>query len=266
MSIKPKKSPETKKSSVQTFGGILIHFLLALGVLMILGILYFYAYLPNTTNHGETITVPNIEGKNIQEVEEFLAKHDLRYEVNDSSYSDKYPPLTVLKQYPSAGSKVKENRKIYVSVNRLNPPTVPMPNLVDVSIIGADAILKANELKRGRIELVSGPFPTVKEMKYKGRPIAPNVRIAKGSVIDLIVGDGGSVNVPVPDVLGYTLEDAKIPILGGNLTIGKIILVGDTLRMNTVILKQKPEAGDIIRVGDVVDLWIGKEGTEILDE
>ncbi len=260
MSLKLKKSPD------QTLGGVLVHFLLAMGVLMILGILYFYAYLPNTTNHGETITVPNIEGKSIHEVEEFLAKHDLRYEVNDSSYSDKFPPLTVLKQYPSAGSKVKENRKIYVSVNRLNPPTVPMPNLIDVSIIGADAILKANELKRGKIELVPGPFPTVKEMMYKGRPIASNTRIAKGSVIDLIVGDGGSANVPVPDVLGYSLEDAKIPILGGNLTIGHITLVGDTLHMNSVIIKQKPEAGDIIRVGDIVDLWIGKAGTEILDD
>lgn len=262
MSVKLKK-----KSPDQTLGGILIHLLLATGLLAILGILYFYAYLPNTTNHGETITVPNIEGKSIQEVEAFLAKHDLRYEVNDSSYSDKYPPLTVLKQYPSAGSKVKENRKIYVSVNRLNPPTVPMPNLVDVSIIGADAILKANELRRGKIELVSGPFPTVKEMFFKGRPIAPNARIAKGSAIDLVVGDGGSGNVPVPNVVGYSLEDAKIPILGANLTIGNIEIVGgDTLHMNPVILKQKPEPGDIIRVGDVVDLWIGKPGTEISDD
>lgn len=259
-------SQKLKKSKDQSIGGILIHFSLAAGVLIVLGILYFYAYLPNITNHGETITVPNIEGKSVKEIEEFLKKHDLRYEVNDSSYSDKYPPLTVLKQYPSAGSKVKENRKIYVSVNRLFPPTLPMPNLVDVSIIGADAILKANELKRGKIELVSGPFPTVKEMKYRGRPIAPNARVAKGSVIDLVVGDGGSVNVPVPNVIGYSLEDAKIPILGGDLTIGRITLVGDTLHMTPVVIKQKPEAGDIIRVGDVVDLWIGKAGTEILDD
>src|SRR4051794_798214 len=105
-----------------TLGSILVHFAVAIGIIVLLGVLYFYAYLPNVTNHGETITVPNIEGKNIEEVEAFLAKHDLRYEVNDSSYSDKYPPLAVLKQYPSAGAKVKENRKIYVSVNRINPP------------------------------------------------------------------------------------------------------------------------------------------------
>ncbi|HEY8933569.1 MAG TPA: PASTA domain-containing protein, partial [Cyclobacteriaceae bacterium] len=191
-----------KLLSKNTLGAVLIHFAAAISIIMLLGVLYFYAYLPSVTNHGETITVPNIEGKNIEEVEAFLAKHDLRYEVNDSSYSDKYPPLAVLKQYPSAGAKVKENRKIYVSVNRINPPTVPMPNLVDVSIIGADAILKANELKRGRIHLVSWPFPTSKEMCHQGRKIEPNERIAKGSSIDLVVGDGGSTEFKVPSLIG----------------------------------------------------------------
>jgi eukaryotic-like serine/threonine-protein kinase len=255
-----------RKFKKNTLGGILLHFLMALGLIFLLGVLYFYAYLPSSTNHGETITVPNIEGKNIKEVEEFLAKHDLRYEVNDSSYSEKFPPLTVLKQYPHAGAKVKENRKIYISLNRVNPPTVSMPNLVDVSIIGAEAILKANELKRGRIELVSWPFPTVKEMKYQGRTIAPGYRIAKGSSIDLVIGDGGSKDVTTPSVIGYTLEDAKIPIFGSNLSIGTITLVGDTLDTNPVILKQKPMAGENIKVGDIVDLWIGKPGTTVTDD
>ena len=255
-----------KLLSKNTLGATLIHFAVAISIIVFLGVLYFYAYLPNVTNHGETITVPNIEGKNIEEVEAFLAKHDLRYEVNDSSYSDKYPPLAVLKQYPSAGAKVKENRKIYVSVNRINPPTVPMPNLVDVSIIGADAILKANELKRGRIHLVSWPFPTVKEMRYQGRKIEPNERIAKGSSIDLVVGDGGSTEFKVPSLIGNSFDDAKVLIFGSNLTLGEITLVGDTLDGSPVILKQKPEPDENIKVGDVVDLWIGKPGTPLTDE
>jgi beta-lactam-binding protein with PASTA domain len=255
-----------KKFNKNTLGGVLLHFFIAVGLVFLLGILYFYAYLPSSTNHGETITVPNIEGKNVKEVEEFLAKHDLRFEVNDSSYSDKYPPLTVLKQYPHAGAKVKEDRKIYISLNRVNPPTVSMPNLVDVSIIGAEAILKANELKRGKIELVSWPFPTVKEMKYQGRTIAPGFRIAKGSAVDLVIGDGGSKDVTTPNVIGYILEDAKIPIFGSNLSIGTVTLVGDTLDAKPVILKQKPMAGENIKVGDIVDLWIGKPGSTVPDD
>src|SRR5688500_1648037 len=95
-----------KKYNRNTLGGFLIHLLIACGFLVLLAIFYFYAYLPNVTNHGESITVPNIEGLHIEKVEEFLARHDLRFEVNDSSYSSQYPPLTVLKQFPSAGAKV----------------------------------------------------------------------------------------------------------------------------------------------------------------
>ncbi|MCI0750396.1 MAG: PASTA domain-containing protein [Flammeovirgaceae bacterium] len=245
-------------------GALLTHVLIAVGIIVFMSILYFYAYLPSTTNHGETITVPNVEGMQIKDLEEFLVKRNLRYEVNDSSYSEDYPPLSILKQYPKAGSKVKENRVVYISLNRINPPTVPMPNLVDGSLINAEAVLRGNELKRGRVELVRGPFLNlVKAMKYKGEKLEPGFRIPKGSIIDLVVEDGGSNTVSAPDVLGYSLEDAKIPIFGSNLSIGVVEVVGDTLNSEEpiVVIKQKPSPNENIKVGDVVDLWVGKKGT-----
>jgi hypothetical protein len=33
-----------------------------------------------------------------------------------------------------------------------------------------------------------------------------------------------------------------------------------------VVLKQKPEGGENIKVGDVVELWVGKPGTEVPEE
>lgn len=241
-----------------TLGGVLLHLFLALAALLLLGILYFYAYLPSATNHGESITVPDIEGKPVSELEDFLDKKSLRYEVNDSSYSSEYPPLTVLKQYPRAGAKVKEGRKIFVSINRLHPPTVPVPNLVDGSVVNAEAVLKSNELKRGRIELVPGPFfNVVKEMKYQGHTIAEGVRVPKGSVIDLVVMDGGG-NLNDFSVLGLSLEDAKVMIFGSNLNLGKVNVEGDTTGTEAVVIRQKPAPGENIHIGDVVDVWIGK--------
>lgn len=256
------------KKYTSTLGGLLMSILITCGTVMLMMVLYFYLYLPAITNHGETITVPNIVGSNLEELEESLVKRNLRYEVNDSSYSETQPPLTVLKQYPAAGSLVKENRVIYISLNRIKPPTVPMPNLVDGSLINAEAVLRGNELKRGRITLVRGPFlHLVKEMKYQGQAIDPGTRIPKGSVIDLVVEDGGSSTVLAPDVLGYTLEDAKIPIFGSNLSIGQITVVGDTLGGGEiVILKQKPAPNQNIKVGDIVELWIGRKGTPVPEE
>jgi beta-lactam-binding protein with PASTA domain len=257
----------SKKYNSNTLGGLLIHFTVAFGIIILLCLLYFYAYLPQSTNHGETITVPNVEGMPYAKVTAFLEQHDLRYEISDSSYSSEYPPLTVLKQVPVSGSKVKENRKIYLSINRLTPPTVPMPDLIDGSLINADAVLKGSELKRGKIHLVKGPFlNVVKEMKIGSRTIAPNTRIPKGTIIDLVVMDGGSNTVTTPDVIGMSLEDAKIPLLGSNLSIGKITLLSDTVGIHAVIVKQNPAPQENIRVGEIVDLWIGESGSAIPED
>lgn len=256
------------KKYTTTLGGLLLSLALTTGTGISLMLIYFYIYLPVSTNHGETITVPNVKGMTVSELEEFLLKRNLRYEVNDSSYSEEYPPLTVLRQFPAAGSKVKENRIIYLSINRVNPPSVPLPNLVDGSLINAEAVLRGNELKRGKIQLVHGPFLNlVKEMKFEGKKIEPGTRLPKGSVIDLVVEDGGSNVVPMPDVIGYTLEDAKIPIFGSNLNLGHIHLVGDTLAVSpVVVLKQKPDPKENIKVGDVVELWVGKKGTPVIPD
>lgn len=255
------------KKYTSTLGGMLISFVITSGTVMLLMIIYFYLYMPAITNHGETITVPNIEGMKMEALEDFLGTRNLRYEVNDSSYSDALPPLTVLKQYPAAGANVKENRVIYISVNRITPPTVPLPNLVDGSLINAEVQLKSNELKRGRIQLIRGPFlHVVKEMKFKGDKIEPGTRVTKGSVIDLIVYDGGSNSLPSPNVIGLSLEDAKVLIFGSTLNI-EIEVVGDTLGTEeVVILKQKPVANENIRVGDIVKVWVGIVGTTLPEE
>jgi eukaryotic-like serine/threonine-protein kinase len=257
----------TFKKYTSTLSGLLVSLLITAGSVMIIMILYFYVYLPAVTNHNESITVPEIVGKNYNELEEFIGKRDLRYEVSDSSYSNDHPPLTVLKQYPEAGAKVKENRVIYVSINRLTPPTVPVPNLIDGSLINADAILRSNELKRGRIELVRGPYlQFVQGMKYKGHPIEPGTPVPKGSVIDLVVMDGGRSNFDVPNLIGYEFDEATFVILGQNLNYEVVTVVGDTVGITPVVLKQKPLPPQNMRVGDIVELWIGAAGTPVPDE
>lgn len=241
---------------------------IALAVLVLIGllILYFFVYLPKTTNHDISITVPSVEGMQVDKLDDFLVKRNLRYEINDSSYAADQPPMSILRQFPAAGSKVKEGRKIFVSINRKTPPTVPVPALADGSVVNADAVLRSNELKRGSIELVPGPFNIVKEMRYKGRRIEAGDQVPKGATIDLVVMDGGSSgDFRLPNLVGEELEDAKLIILGYNLNLGEVILVGDTTG-GGVVIKQKPTPEENIKVGDAVDLWIGRAGAEVPDD
>jgi beta-lactam-binding protein with PASTA domain len=258
---------DIRKFKTDTLGGLIMHFLLAAGLMLILLVLYFFAYLPSTTNHGEVITVPSIEGMQVDKLDGFLVKRNLRYEVNDSAYSAEQPPNTVLKQFPQAGSKVKEGRKIFISVNRSTPPTVPVPALVDGSVVNADAVLRSNQLKRGSIELVPGPFNIVKDMKYRGNRIEAGDQVPKGATIDLVVmdGSGPNSNGETHKYLGMSLEDAKFLIFGYNFNLGEVHIEGDTTG-GGVVIKQKPGPEENIKVGDVVELWIGKPGTSVDDD
>jgi len=244
-----------RKFDQNSLGGILIHVLITAGILVFLALFYFYAYLPNATNHGESVTVPDLSGKSVTELENFLASRDLRFEVSDSSYAEDAAPLSVIKQYPHAGAKVKEGRKIFVSINRINPPTVPVPDLVDGSVVNADAVLRSNQLKRGHIKLVKGQFNIVKGMEYQGHEVTAGTRVPKGSVIDLVVSNNSGAQA-MPDLIGQSFEDAKFMILGSDLSIGNVD--GDTTNADYVVIKQKPGPDQNMQVGDVVDLWIGK--------
>jgi eukaryotic-like serine/threonine-protein kinase len=248
----------------KSLGSMLAHVSLVCFLIFLLGVIYFYIYLPATTNHGETITVPDLTGMQVKELEDFLPKHDLRYIVDDSAYSEKFQPLTVLRQFPRAGSKVKEGRVLYLSINRITPPTMPVPDLVDHSLVNAEAVLKSSELRRGRILYESSPFPNlVKEMRYKGNVIPPGTRIPKGAVIDLVVGDGrGSADFTVGSLVGDTYDRALFKLMGWNLHLGKIRIPddGDTTGHDPYVFKQYPAAGDSVRVGDPVDLWIAPKG------
>ena len=247
-----------------TLGVVLANIGLALATIVVISICYFYIYLPNTTCHNCSITVPDLAGMRYDELETFLVDHELRFEVEDSVYHEEYPPLTVLRQFPKAGSIVKPNRTIYVSINPVLPPMVPMPDLANpnntTSRIGAEAILKSNGLKRGRI--IQRPhvdLNLVLEMRYQGKKIETGTRIPKGSIIDLVVGDG---NGPSGFSLGSLISDryklALFKLQGWDLRLGQVFIPDgiDTTGTDYIVYRQYPPAGDSVRVGDQIDLYI----------
>lgn len=236
--------------------------LLHLAIVIVLGIIaflgFFNWYLPNATNHGETITVPNLQGISYQELDQYLTSRNLRFEVNDSTFSSDFPPLTVMKQYPKPGAQVKENRKILIALNATNPPLVKMPPLLTSSVRNAQLVLKSYGLELGEITYKPDPFAnTVLEQYYKGREIQEGDEIPKGARIDLVVGDGkGEQNLEIPNLLGMDLEDAEFVAKGSGLQIGEITYEKSTEKTPNTILRQIPPAGAQVRVGEVVDLWV----------
>lgn len=259
---------------VHTLKELLIHIGIVIGISFILILCFFYVYLPATTNHNETITVPDLEGIHMDNIDEFLIKRNLKYEVMaDSGFTSEYEPQTILKQYPLPGSKVKENRKIFLTLNAVSPPQVKMPDLVDGSVKNAQLLLKSYGLERGSIKYVPDLAQNaVLEQKYNGKIIEPGTYIPKGSKIDLIVGDGlGNTVLEVPDLSGMELEDAEFTVVGSGLKMGSILFRNTSLsdrdpkneaqqaEKRLIVVKQTPSPGRNVRIGEEVDVWLDEQ-------
>lgn len=158
------------------FATILIAFI-------ILKLLNFY------TNHGEFVQVPDINGKIAKNLLISNDYPDFEFIITDSVHITSKPKGSVISQHPTAGSKVKINRKIYLTVVAMLPEQVAMPELQDLSQRQAIAILETYELKVGAFEYeVSEYKNAVLDQKHKGRHIDPGTMLNKGSVITLVLG------------------------------------------------------------------------------
>lgn len=242
---------------------VLINLTLVLALSALFGYLFLSLYLPMYTNHGETVSVPDLNGYTFEEVQVKLEQAGLQYEVSpDSAYSTDMKPLAVLKHIPGPDALVKNGRKIYLTLNARNAPLLKMPNLVNTPLKNVQEILANMGLERGDIVYVPDiGINVVLEQKYRGRAIAEGADIPKGAQIDLVVGDGlGNQILAVPNMVGLEESEAEFVILGSGLRVGdKVYMSNDTVPAGSVIL-QVPQAGAQVKTGEIIELWISREG------
>ena len=248
------------KISTRSFSDLLIQIGIILALIAALFLVFFFIYLPFTTNHGQTITVPDVTRLSLDEMRNLLDDRDLRYEVSDCTFVANAQPLTVIQQYPRPNAKVKEGRKIYVTITRRVAPLVSMPQLTNLTLLSAKLNLKSLGLELGDQTYVPDVAKNaVLHQLYNGKEITPGTPVPKGAKIDLEIGDGlGSTMFEVPDVVGLPLDEAETAIRGSNLKVGTKISVADPEKEVGTVVRQHPEArsGERIRVGETMDLWV----------
>ena len=256
------KISTNSKSDLYTHIGII----LCLAMLLFFG--FFYVYLPWRTNHGEAIGVPELKGKTIEESEDLLDRANLEYEVTDCTYVANMKPLTILTQYPKAGSNVKSGRKIYLTVISAVAPMTKIPEILGRSYTSAQNALQSYGLEMG--QLISKPDlaeNSVLELQVNGKAISPGMPIQKGTKIDLVVGDGlGNQFVEVPNLVGKQLDEVQLLLSEWNL--GHTIIYEQSSKPAGTIIRQNPgfNPGNKIRIGDVIDVWVSGEPEEVKPE
>ncbi len=170
-------------------------FLIQIGLALLVGVLLVFCvltWLNSTTNHGEFVEVPDFSKMSVMDMRKAVEEAELRYEVLDSAnFNPDYPRFSIIEQDPAAGSKVKEDRKIYLTVNPSGYKKVSLPDVIQVTQRNATSMLRAVGLDVQRVTRIDQiGKDMVYYVKYKGKQVSAGEKLPKTSKVELVCGNG----------------------------------------------------------------------------
>lgn len=170
-------------------------FLIQLGLAVLAIVLLVFIvlrWLGSTTNHGEFVEVPDVSKMSVMDMRNVVEEANLRYEVLDSAnFNPDYPRFSIIEQDPAAGNKVKEGRKIYLTVNPSGYKKVTLPNVIQVTQRNATSMLRAVGLDVQRTTYIDQiGKDMVYYVKFKGKQVSEGQKIPKTSKVELVCGNG----------------------------------------------------------------------------
>ncbi len=238
------------------------------GVLFGASSVVLFYWLDAYTEHDITVEVPDFTGLKLDEIEAFIDTMDIDFEVIDSLYSTEYPRGSVADQEPRPGLEVKRGRTIYLTVNALLPKQVAMPNVKNLSLRQAKAVLESVGLKLGDLEYEPDIAENaVLKQKVDGRVVQKGETVFAGTVVDLVLGLGlSNTKVPIPYLLYYKLNDAVDRIQQSSLNLATFKVdtpVSDTGLVR--VYKQIPEfkENSMVPMGTSLILYLTEDTNSI---
>lgn len=246
---------------LRNFGGILLFAAFLLFALS--------SWMRCYTNHGESLQVHDYVGMQLDDVIKKAEDRSFEIIITDSLFIVGRPPNTVLEQSPKALSRVKKNRKIYLTVTKSTPDKVLLPDLAGGN---DDYNQYSRRLKRLSLdaEIIGRRFSnkleknTILEVIYEGETISAaalkeGVKVPMGSRIDFIVTEKTGGQVPIPNLVCKKFDAAKFVVSSSNLNVGSIVkdaTVSD--QYSAYVWKQVPRysRSGSIRIGEQVDIYL----------
>jgi beta-lactam-binding protein with PASTA domain len=159
----------------------------------ILGILIANFSLAIFTKHGEYSVVPSVEKMSYSSAIDQLHAEGFKVEISDSVFRDDLRPGYVLEQNPTANSKVKPGRTVYLVINAVNAKQVAINNIEGISLRQGKAMLQGLGFKDKNIKVVYrlGKHENlIQSVRVDGKKLRPGQRVPVSSIIVLEVSDG----------------------------------------------------------------------------
>ncbi len=211
------------------------------------------------TRHGKVYLVPDFTNATVQELKDkgYADYFDLL--VIDSVYDKRHQPGAIVMQNPAPGAKVKQGRHIYLTVVARLPEKVVMPNLRNLSLRQALVQLESKGLKAGYLEFVDYSYRNaVIDQLWNGEPVEAGTELTKGTVIDLVVGNGDNeTGIKMPFLIGKKPEEARYRLHEASLNIGEEYFLDGNDTAHARVFKTEPDfkKDGELPLGTQVNLW-----------
>ena len=228
-------------------------------------------FLNIVTKHNQELVVPDFSNMTVAEAQALAEKEGMRVEVTDSVFVKRMKRGAVRDQNPSPGAKVKEGRRILLTINAVNAKKVTMPNLVGLSMRQALAELQSRGLVVGKLIYVEDiATNNVLRQLRANREIEPGVSVESETSIDLVLGlnPDSDAATYVPDLLGKRYMSAVDIIHRQSLNL-KSVRFDDTVMdyedsLNAVVYIQNPDIStEPVSLGEEISLYLTTDQTKV---
>ncbi|MDD6043923.1 MAG: Stk1 family PASTA domain-containing Ser/Thr kinase [Eubacteriaceae bacterium] len=244
---KKNKNKNRKKLFIGIAAGIAV-LLIALGVAFATGLI------------SSGIDVPDLKNMTVKEAEEKLKELKLEIKVGEEVPSDDVEKGKIASQTPEQGTKLKAGEEVTVMVSS-GKPTGEVPSLIgkvfDEEVIST--FLLANNYALGDVTRVESDSP---EGEIIDQTPSAGTEVETGTKIDIVVSKGTS-KIPVPNLIGRTVDDAKQLLKDAGLKLGKVSYEESSVYKANVIMGHDYENGEKVEKGTSVDIIVSKGEPDI---
>ncbi len=249
------KSKKNKSKLIPILGGIASAFV----IIMILILIGFSAVSSNKVNE---VIMPDLVGKNIEDVVDNSDFISFKFEVVESDYTDEYDRNIIFDQNIRFGQNVKENTIIKLKVS-LGRKLIEVPDLYNIHYTDAQNELKSLGFKFNVVKIFDPNIAIDRVIKTD--PIKSD-QLPKGSEIKIYVSMGPDIPyITVPNVVGKKEEDGKKQL--DDLKLKTSIKYVDNDKEKGTIISQSIAGNQTVQEGTqiVLNVSSGKKPTNKQD-
>ncbi|MDR3141235.1 MAG: PASTA domain-containing protein [Tannerellaceae bacterium] len=175
-------------------------------------------WLDSYTLHNKAVIVPDVKGLKMDEAIPFFKNNGLHYSVIDSVFSKNAKPGAIVEITPAVGSRVKEGRIVFITVNAVTSQMAEIPDVEDLSYRQAYAQLKARGFERIETIYVPGVYKDLAiGVELYGRLLSRGEMVQLSAPLVLKISNGETLMFP-GDSAFYGDAPAPLPVepIGGD--------------------------------------------------